>query len=168
MQQHLIAVPLPQIGPSTCRFTTHTHTHKQSKAKRASVLVDSVCRESNPAEIYAVAFSFFTHQHSSLPPKPQTSKQTTYRAKPQGINSLLRRYVCQAWPGVPFARGAPHAAMRCQRTLAMASICSVAYIGRTLLPFSPQQCEPRRMVTNADLGLASGFPLPCVPRRVLD
>lgn len=54
--------------------------------------------------------------------------------------------VCQAWPGVPVARGAPHAAMRCQQTLLTASFCSVTYIGRTLLSFSPQQSEPKGLV----------------------
>lgn len=44
--------------------------------------------------------------------------------------------------GVPVARGAPHAAMLCQQTALMPSICSVTYIKCMLLSLSPQSSEP--------------------------
>lgn len=44
--------------------------------------------------------------------------------------------------GVPVARGAPHAAMLCQQTAPMPSICSVTYIKCLLLSLSPHQSEP--------------------------
>jgi len=64
--------------------------------------------------------------------------------------------------GVPVARGAPHAAMLCQQTAPMPSICSVTYIKCLLLSLSPQlsePCPPSRLTVQMCmcLRLASGF-----------
>lgn len=58
-----------------------------------------------------------------------------------GLISAFTKSVCQAWL-VPVARGAPHAAMLCQQTALMPSICSVTYIKCMLLSLSPYSLNP--------------------------
>lgn len=65
-----------------------------------------------------------------------------YRANPLGINFLIQSECMPSLAGEPVACGAPHAAMLCQQTAPMPSICSVTYIKFTLLSLSPQHSEP--------------------------
>lgn len=89
--------------------------------------------------------NIFTHHHScctNITPNGAhactNTHALTYRANPLGINFLIQRVCMPGLAGVPVARGAPHAAMLCQQTALMPSICSVTYIKYMLLSLSPQ------------------------------
>lgn len=76
--------------------------------------------------------------HATQILRPMDTHTLTYRANPLGINFFIQRVCMPGLAGVPVARGAPHAAMLCQQTALMPSICSVTYIKCMLLSLTPQ------------------------------
>lgn len=156
MQQHLIAVPLPRTWLPESTNTAHvdsTHTHTSNNAGGGTYCrmhYNDIQSGRIPAEVCTKykkitcrRTCIFTRHHSgSITPSGAhactNTHALTYTANPLGINFLTQRVCMPGLAGVPVARGAPHAAMLCQQTALMPSICSVTYIKCMLLSLSPQ------------------------------
>lgn len=138
MQQHLIAVPppqtrLPEHKHSTCTVASTRACSIVRVGRRGECVVKTGCTRSEklPADIKQTP-KFAWYKNFSMHMLWLT------RQNPPGINFLTQRVRMPGLAGVPVARGAPHAAMLCQQTALMPSICSVTYIKCMLLSLSPQ------------------------------